>query len=93
MIGWVFPSNGIVDLLLSHCITTFNRCEGLFDYIFNFFDATVQKCRWCVFFENAKTFSLVLNTLNQAELCRAQVIPNYKSLFLHGIFLSMKTEF
>ena len=28
------------------------------------FGATVQKCMWCVATKNAKTFSLVLNTLN-----------------------------
>ena len=37
MISWVFQSNGIANLLLNHCTTVSNRCEGLFDYIFNFF--------------------------------------------------------
>ena len=37
MINWVFQLNEIVNLFFNHCITTLNRCEGLVDYIFNFF--------------------------------------------------------
>ena len=76
MISWVFQSNGIANLLFNHCTTAFNRCEGLFDYIFNFFGVTVQKCMWGAAMENAKTFSLVLNTLNLRQLPKA-------SIFLH----------
>ena len=63
MISCVFQSNGIANLLFNHCITAPNRCEGLFDYIFNFLGVTVQKCMWSAATKNAKTFQLVLNTL------------------------------
>ena len=64
MINCVFQSNEIANLLFNHCITVSNRYEGLFDYIFNFLGVTVQKCMGGAATKIAKTFQLVLNTLN-----------------------------
>ena len=43
MINCVFQSNDIANLFFNHYITALNRCEGLFNYIFNFVGVIIQK--------------------------------------------------
>ena len=80
MISCVFQLNRITNLFFNHCITVSNRCEGLFDYIFNFFQE-FQKglcvgrgiqnrwgctCikKWCTCIEKWCIFISTLNLLN-----------------------------